>query len=70
MKSIQTELADIKNSATLIEGIVTNYKCGFVTITEMLAQINDVQICVEQAKNAIENEYSINRNAIDLMLTL
>jgi hypothetical protein len=70
MKTIQTELADIKNSATLIEGIVTNYKCGFITLTEMLAQIDDVQRCVELSKEAIANEYGINRNAVNLMLTL
>ena len=70
MKSIQTELNDIKSSVGQIESIISNYKCGFITLVEMYAQISDVQKCVERAKTAIENEYGINTAAVDLMLCL
>jgi hypothetical protein len=70
MKTIHSQLAEIKKSVETIESIITNYKCGFITIVEMLAQINDVQRVVNGTKAEIEIEYGINTAAVDLMLTM
>ncbi len=70
MKTIHSQLAEIKNSVATIESIIANYKCGFITIVEMLAQISDVQRSVNGTKAEIEIEYGINTNAVDLMLTM
>ena len=70
MNLIHNQLAEIKNSAEQIETIVDRYKCGFITIPEMLGQIADVQTMVKDKYAEIEIEYSINSNAVNIMLTL
>jgi hypothetical protein len=70
MKTIQQQLSEIRNSCNLIKDIVNNYECGFITITEMLGQISNVQHDVICIKNEISIEYDINLKAIDLMLTM
>jgi hypothetical protein len=70
MNLIHNQLADIKNSAEQIETIVDRYKCGFITIPEMLGQIADVQTMVKGTYAEIEIEYGINTNAVNIMLTL
>jgi hypothetical protein len=70
MKTIHNQLAEIKKSAEVIRSITENYQCGFITIVEMLAQINDVQRVVNGTKAEIEIEYGINTQAVDLMLTM
>lgn len=70
MKSIHKQLDEIKFSAEQIELIVENYKCGFITIPEMLGQITDVQTSVKGTYAEIEIEYGINTNAVNIMLTL
>lgn len=70
MNTIHTQLDQIKNSALQIESIVENYKCGFITIPEMLGQIADVQTMVKGTYAEIEIEYGINTNAVSLMLSI
>ena len=70
MKTIQSQLSEIRNSCNLIKDIVNNYECGFITISEMLGQIADVQFNVMCIKNEICAEYDINMKASNLMLTM
>lgn len=70
MKSIHQQLSEINNTATSVDVILANYKMGFITISEMWGQINDVEIDMERVKSEIMADYGVNEAAINLMLTL
>jgi hypothetical protein len=70
MRTIHSQLAEIKKSAEVIRSITENYSCGFITIVEMLAQIQTIQNGINGTKAEIEIEYGINTQAVDLMLTM
>lgn len=50
--------------------ITDNYKMGFLSINEMIYQIQSVTQDIEFLKSEIRKEYGINDTAITLMLTL
>lgn len=70
MKTIQSQLSEIRNSYNVVKDIVNNYECGFITITEMLGQLMSASMQVEVIKTAIKTEYNINDEAISLMLQM
>jgi hypothetical protein len=70
METIQSQLLKIKQSVNDVEEIVSNYKIGLISISEMWGQINCAQDRVECIKSDIQLEYGINRNAVNLMLNL
>jgi hypothetical protein len=70
MHTIKEQLQEIKVLALKICEISENYKMGFITISEMLYQIQNVDHNIECIKSSIRNEYGINETAIDLMLQM
>lgn len=68
MNTIQTKIAAIQGMGGEVSSIVKNYECGFITITEMMGQIDSVRNKIVDMKWEIVNEYQVTMACVDLML--
>jgi len=70
MKTIQSQLAEVKQSANELDLIYKNYNMGLITLTEMHNQALDTIFRAKEIAASICSEYDININAVNLMLSL
>jgi hypothetical protein len=70
LKTIGQRLTEIKDLSHLIEMVVNHYNMGLITISEKHNQIINILNKIHNIQIEICEEYEININAINLMLTL
>jgi hypothetical protein len=70
LKTIGQRLTEIKDLSNLIEMVVNHYNMGLITISEKHNQIIDILNKIHNIQIEICEEYEINFNALNLMLTL
>jgi hypothetical protein len=70
LKTIGQRLTEIKELSNLIEMVVNHYNIGLITMSEKHNQITDILNKIHNIQIEICEEYEININAVNLMLTL
>lgn len=70
MKTIKSQLEQIHKLGNSVPEITKNYECGFITVMEMMGQINEVHTQMGKIILEICEEHKINQNAVYLMLNL
>ena len=70
MKTISQELDNLRKIAGQAPKITEDYLCGFITASEMMGQLSELNVMYSEECLRVCEEYEINMNGLNLMLQL
>lgn len=70
MKTIREELESLRKIAGQAPKITEDYLCGFLTASEMMGQLSELNVVYSEECLRVCAEYDINMNGLNLMLQL